>query len=128
MAKKRKKKVKWDLQREKPPVDDPVALRFRERDPAPGMKMVRAVYPIDVEFTRRMLEDFDLRKPLADFQENAHKHFALVHEENKQRPCHPDDRPLVGTIIGNLIVGLQITVLLEVPEDYDDPYYTEVKE
>ena len=124
----RKKRGKRDLQRENPPVDDPVALRFRARDLAPGMKLVRAIYPTDVEFTKMLLEDFGLRKPLADFQEIIHKRIAAIHEKNKKRPCDPDDRPPVGTVIGSLIAGLQITVLLEVPKDHNDPYYTEVKE
>ena len=102
-------------------LDDKVGCRYLDRPPRKGKKIIRPVYPVKMDLTRRLLRDCKLKAAVKRLVEEAFARIRRNHNATKREERHPDDREIVGQVIGAVLTSFEVYPLVEVPKDYDDP-------
>jgi hypothetical protein len=104
-----------------PKLDSPVGWRYIARAPRKGMKISTPMYPVEMKLTRRLLRDCKLDAAMQRLVKEAFVRLRRNHRGLKREKRDPDERKIIGQVIGATLHRFEVRPLVEVPEGYHDP-------
>jgi hypothetical protein len=102
-------------------LDSPVAWRYLNRPPRKGRKITVPHYPVEMQLTRRLFRDCKLNAAMRRLVKEAFLRLRRNHRGSKREKRDPDDRKIIGQVIGAVLSSFEVRPLVEVPEHYRDP-------
>ena len=102
-------------------LDAPVNWRYLNRPPHKGRKITVPHYPVEMKLTRRLIRDCKLNAAIRRLVKEAFLRLRQNHRGLKREKRDPDDRKIIGQVIGAVLSSFEVRPLVEVPKDYRDP-------